>query len=259
MNKELILVMNEKLPINIKEEINDNLRLQILEETKKAMWSMVEYKELQMMYSCALKAIQTKFEILNTEFKIKHKRNPISNITTRLKRNESVIKKLIKYNKPISIESIENNLHDFAGIRIVCTYIDDIYMLADALIKQDDVILIEAKDYIKNPKPNGYRSLHLIVEVPIFLSDKKKNVKVEVQIRTIAMDFWASLEHQMKYKKDIKENTKIVDQLKQCATVINQTDEKMLALRKSIDEAEDIEDEFEVLKEKLRRIDEPLL
>ena len=178
MNKELILVMNEKLPINIKEEINDNLRLQILEETKKAMWSMVEYKELQMMYSCALKAIQTKFEILNTEFKIKHKRNPISNITTRLKRNESVIKKLIKYNKPISIESIENNLHDFAGIRIVCTYIDDIYMLADALIKQDDVILIEAKDYIKNPKPNGYRSLHLIVEVPIFLSDKKKNVKV---------------------------------------------------------------------------------
>ena len=193
------------------------------------------------------------------EIKIKHKRNPISNITTRLKRNESVIKKLIKYNKPISIESIENNLHDFAGIRIVCTYIDDIYMLADALIKQDDVILIEAKDYIKNPKPNGYRSLHLIVEVPIFLSDKKKNVKVEVQIRTIAMDFWASLEHQMKYKKDIKENTKIVDQLKQCATVINQTDEKMLALRKSIDEAEDIEDEFEVLKEKLRRIDEPLL
>lgn len=251
--------MNENIPINIKEEIKGNLRLQILEETKKAMWSMVEYKELQMMYSCALKEIQTKFEILNIEFKIKHKRNPISNITTRLKRNDSVIKKLIKYNKPISIESIEKNLHDFAGIRIVCTYIDDIYMLADALIKQDDIVLIETKDYIKNPKSNGYRSLHLIVEVPIFLSDKKKNVKVEVQIRTIAMDFWASLEHQMKYKKEIKENEKIMEELRQCAMVINKTDEKMLSLRKSIESAEDIEDEIEILMDKMKRIDEPLL
>ena len=250
--------MNENLPINIKEGINENLRLQILEETKKAMWSMIEYKELQMMYSCALKEIQTKFEILNTEFKIKHKRNPISNITTRLKRNESVIKKLIKHNNPISIESIEKNLHDFAGIRIVCTYIDDIYMLADALIKQDDIVLIETKDYIKNPKPNGYRSLHLIVEVPIFLSDKKKNVKVEVQIRTIAMDFWATLEHQMKYKKEIKDGEKIIEELRQCAIVINKIDEKMLTLRKSIDEAEDMVDEFEILKEKMRKIDEQL-
>lgn len=251
--------MNKNLPLNIKNKLDDDLKIKIFEETKKAMWSMIEYKELQMMYSCALKEIQTKFEILNTEFKIKHKRNPISNITTRLKRNESVIKKLIKYNKPISIESIEKNLHDFAGIRIVCTYIDDIYMLADSLIKQDDIVLIETKDYIKNPKSNGYRSLHLIVEVPIFLSDKKKNVKVEVQIRTIAMDFWATLEHQMKYKKEIKDGEKIMEELRQCAIVINQTDEKMLTLRKSIDEAEDIVDEFEILKEKMRKIDEPLI
>lgn len=251
--------MNENLPLNIKNKLDDDLKIKIFEETKKAMWSMIEYKELQMMYSCALKEIQTKFEILNTEFKIKHKRNPISNITTRLKRNESVIKKLIKYNKPISIESIEKNLHDFAGIRIVCTYIDDIYMLADSLIKQDDIVLIETKDYIKNPKSNGYRSLHLIVEVPIFLSNKKKNVKVEVQIRTIAMDFWATLEHQMKYKKEIKDGEKIMEELRQCAIVINQTDEKMLTLRKSIDESEDIVDEFEILKEKMRKIDEPLI
>ena len=251
--------MNKNLPLNIKNKLDDDLKIKIFEETKKAMWSMIEYKELQMMYSCALKEIQTKFEILNTEFKIKHKRNPISNITTRLKRNDSVIKKLIKYNKPISIESIEKNLHDFAGIRIVCTYIDDIYMLADSLIKQDDIVLIETKDYIKNPKSNGYRSLHLIVEVPIFLSDKKKNVKVEVQIRTIAMDFWATLEHQMKYKKEIKDGEKIMEELRQCAIVINQTDEKMLTLRKSIDEAEDIVDEFEILKEKMRKIDEPLI
>lgn len=251
--------MNKNLPLNIKNKLDDDLKIKIFEETKKAMWSMIEYKELQMMYSCALKEIQTKFEILNTEFKIKHKRNPISNITTRLKRNDSVIKKLIKYNKPISIESIEKNLHDFAGIRIVCTYIDDIYMLADSLIKQDDIVLIETKDYIKNPKSNGYRSLHLIVEVPIFLSDKKKNVKVEVQIRTIAMDFWATLEHQMKYKKEIKDGEKIMEELRQCAIVINQIDEKMLTLRKSIDEAEDIVDEFEILKEKMRKIDEPLI
>ena len=131
-------------------------------------------------------------------------------------------------------------------------------MLADALIKQDDIVLIETKDYIKNPKPNGYRSLHLIVEVPIFLSDKKKNVKVEVQIRTIAMDFWATLEHQMKYKKEIKDGEKIIEELRQCAIVINKIDEKMLTLRKSIDEAEDMVDEFEILKEKMRKIDEQL-
>lgn len=235
--------------------INNKITDKLYEETKKVMWTMVEYKDLQMMYSCALKEIQTKFEILNIEFNVKYKRNPISNITTRLKRNESVINKLIRYNFDISIDSIEKNIYDMAGIRIVCSYIDDIYMLADALLKQDDITLIETKDYIKNPKPNGYRSLHLIVEVPIFLVDKKKNVKVEVQIRTIAMDFWASLEHQMKYKKDIKNSENVIKELTSCAKVINETDELMLKIRNEIDQGTPIQDEEEQLIERLKKLD----
>lgn len=235
--------------------IDNKITDKLYEETKKVMWTMVEYKDLQMMYSCALKEIQTKFEILNIEFNVKYKRNPISNITTRLKRNESVINKLIRYNFDISIDSIEKNIYDMAGIRIVCSYIDDIYMLAAALLKQDDITLIETKDYIKNPKPNGYRSLHLIVEVPIFLVDKKKNVKVEVQIRTIAMDFWASLEHQMKYKKDIKNSENVIKELASCAKVINETDELMLKIRNEIDQGTPIQDEEEQLIERLKKLD----
>lgn len=235
--------------------IDNKITDKLYEETKKVMWTMVEYKDLQMMYSCALKEIQTKFEILNIEFNVKYKRNPISNITTRLKRNESVINKLIRYNFDISIDSIEKNIYDMAGIRIVCSYIDDIYMLAAALLKQDDITLIETKDYIKNPKSNGYRSLHLIVEVPIFLVDKKKNVKVEVQIRTIAMDFWASLEHQMKYKKDIKNSENVIKELKSCAKIINETDELMLKIRNEIDQGTPIQDEEEQLIERLKKLD----
>lgn len=250
--------MKKFLPVIQNEKINLNFKTSISNLPKKIMWSVVDYKELQMNYSCALKEVQTKFEILNLEFNIKYKRNPIASISTRLKRNESVIKKMMKKQIPLSIENIEKNIKDFAGIRIVCTYIDDIYRLSDAFLKQDDIKLIEKKDYINNPKPNGYRSLHLIIETPIFLVDKKKYVKVEVQIRTIAMDFWASLEHQMKYKKKITDSEKIIEELKECASVINDTDEKMLALRKKIDLAEDIDYEDNTLRERMRKLDEPL-
>ena len=233
----------------------ETIKNAIVSEAKKAMWNMVEFKEIQMMYACALKEIQTKFEILNVEFNVKYKRNPISKIETRLKRNESIIKKLIKKNIPISFENIQENINDFAGIRIVCTYIDDIYLLANALLKQDDIKLISKKDYITNPKPNGYRSLHLLIDIPVFLVDKKKNVKVEVQIRTIAMDFWASLEHQIKYKKELANNDMVIEEFKRCATLISQTDEKMLELRKEVEEAEDVLDEDEQLKERMRKID----
>lgn len=238
-------------------EIHDTSKAKVYEEMKKAMWTMVEYKEMQMMYSCALKEIQTKFEILNLEFKIKYKRNPISYVSTRLKRNESIAKKMLRKNIPITIENIENNICDIAGIRVVCSYIDDIYMLAEALLKQDDIRLVEICDYIKNPKPSGYRSLHLIVEIPIFLVDKKQLVKVEVQIRTIAMEFWASLEHQMKYKRE-KSIEQLEERLKQCAEEINKTDEEMMQLRKEIDDlSEDFDDDVE-LRERLKRLDTPL-
>lgn len=249
--------MNNNLPSFLFDpKISENDRINMLYvKSKKVMWSLVEYKELQMMYASALKEIQTKFEILNTEFNVKYKRNPISSIQTRLKSNESIINKLAKNNFDFTIENIENNLNDVAGIRIICLYIDDIYTLKDALLKQDDIELIELKDYIKEPKQNGYRSLHLIVKIPIFLVDKKKNIKVEVQIRTIAMDFWASLEHQMKYKKDMQNQQEISKQLLECATIINNTDEKMMNIRNKIESLEDIKNEDEILFERLRKLD----
>ena len=168
------------------------------------------------------------------------------------------MEKLTKNNFPISLDSIEQNIHDVAGIRVICAYIDDIYKIADALLKQDDVTLIDRKDYIKNPKPNGYRSLHIIVSIPVFFEEKKKNMKVEVQIRTIAMDFWASLEHQLKYKKDIDDEQDVIAELKACADVISETDEKMLNLRQRLEEAEDIPTEEDILFDRLRRLDVPI-
>lgn len=224
-------------------------------QTKTMMWSMVQYKEMQTMYLCALKEIKTKFEVLDTEFESQYKRNPISVISTRLKRTESIMQKIAKYKVPFTLESVEKNINDVAGIRIVCSYIDDIYKIADALLRQDDIRLINKKDYIANPKPNGYRSLHLIVSIPVFFAEKKKDVKVEVQIRTIAMDFWASLEHQIKYKHEIPEQKKVSEKLKSCADIISETDKQMMELRKQIESAEDVPTEDEILFERLRKLD----
>ena len=154
---------------------------------------------------------------------------------------------------------IEKNINDVAGIRVVCSYIDDIYYIADALLRQDDIKLISKKDYIESPKPNGYRSLHLIVTVPVFLADEKKEVKVEVQIRTIAMDFWASLEHQLRYKKDVPGEVDLYRQLHECADVIADTDRRMLQIREKIEAAEDVPTEEELLFDRLRRLDMPLV
>lgn len=226
----------------------------LLRHTKNMMWSVVQLKELQMMYTCALKEIRTKFEVLDTEFEQQYKRNPIKSINTRVKRTESIIEKLIRYNFPVTIPSVQENLNDVAGIRVVCSYIDDIYRIADALLVQDDITLVKRKDYIQNPKPNGYRSLHLIVKVPVFFAEARQEVKVEVQIRTIAMDFWASLEHQLSYKHDDTHQNNLGEQLKSCADVIAETDEKMLALRKQIEASEDIPTEEELLFERLRKL-----
>ena len=227
-------------------------------QTKRVMSAMIEYKDLMMMYTCAMKEVQTKLEVLNTEFKVRHRRNPISSITTRLKRTSSIMEKMMKRGLPRTVESIEEHIHDIAGIRVVCSYIDDIYLIADALLKQDDVKLVNRKDYIAEPKDNGYRSLHLIVRVPVFFADQRREMTVEVQIRTIAMDFWASLEHQLKYKQELEDQEPIIAQLKACADIINATDEKMLDIRSQIAEMADTPTEEDVLFERFSRIDTPL-
>ena len=222
---------------------------------RRIMETIVNYKELMMMYTCAMKEVQTKFDILNTEFKVRYRRNPIASISTRLKTTASITEKLARHNCGLSVENIEKYIHDVGGVRVICSYIDDIYLIADAFLAQDDITLLRRKDYIAEPKPNGYRSLHLIVTVPVFFADRKLDMKVEVQIRTIAMDFWASLEHQMKYKQEIPDQEAIAEELRLCAETIRQTDERMLGIRRRIEAAADTEDEDDILFEKLSRID----
>ena len=163
---------------------------------------MNQFANLMQEYRAAIREVRTKFEILDEDTKVRLDRNPIHVISTRLKSPQSLLEKLQRKGYPLSIESIRENIHDVAGVRIVCNYIDDVAEVAEAFLCQDDITLIERKDYIAEPKPSGYRSLHLVVSVPVFLSDRKQEVPVEVQIRTIAMDFWASLEHRLRYKND---------------------------------------------------------
>lgn len=200
---------------------------------------MASSKDLMSCYRCAIMEIETKFRVLNERFSLTHDRNPIDDIQSRLKSPESIRDKLLRKNLPFTLEAIEEHLFDIAGIRIVCSFIDDIYMLADCLLQQDDITLIKRKDYIRQPKENGYRSLHLIVEVPIFLQDRKKLMKVEVQFRTIAMESWANLEHQLRYKKslpaDIVEKTE--KKLSDCAKLSNLLDTQMQEIKDVIENA----------------------
>lgn len=193
-----------------------------------------EYMKLMSYYRCAIKEVETKFDVLNEEYSIQFDRNPINSIQTRLKSLSSIIQKMEKYNLPLSVEGIEERLSDIAGVRVICAFQEDVYSLARALLKQDDIVLIKEKDYIKKPKANGYRSLHLIVSVPIFLAEEKKIMKVEIQLRTIAMDSWASLEHQLRYKKDIEITPEISDNLLKCAELSAELDERMNKLREQI-------------------------
>lgn len=192
------------------------------------------YKELMTYYRCALMEIETKFKVLNEEFSLLEDSNPIESIKTRLKKPESIIEKMMRNNFPLSVESIEENLNDIAGIRVVCSFQSDIYRLAGALLSQDDVTLIAEKDYIKNPKPNGYRSLHLIIGIPIFLHNEKKIMKVEVQLRTLAMDMWASIEHKLKYKKDLVLTDSQNSTLHGCSELSDLLDNRMEELYKSV-------------------------
>lgn len=196
-----------------------------------------EYGRLMAYYKCAIMEMETKFNVLNEELSIGRESNPIEAVKSRLKNPESIVEKLQRKNLPMTIDALEQNIFDVAGVRVVCAFKDDIYVLAESIIRQDDVTLIEMKDYIKHPKENGYRSLHLIVETPIFLLNEKKMMKVEVQLRTIAMDFWASLEHKLRYKKHIQhleDYTEISTRLKNCAEQSAELDAMMNETHKMI-------------------------
>ena len=199
--------------------------------------NMMPMSELMAYYRCAIMEVETKFKVLDEQFSLEYDRNPIESIKSRLKSYESIIKKLKDKDLPFSLEAIQENIRDVAGIRVICSFPEDIYMLADCLLSQDDVKLIEKKDYIKNPKKSGYRSLHLIIEVPIFLRNEKKSMKVEVQLRTIAMDFWASLEHKLRYKKNIdpKENEMLGKELLECSEISAALDKRMEEIRDRIE------------------------
>lgn len=195
---------------------------------------LIQFEELMLKYRSAIREVTTKLEILNDELSAHTERNPIENIQSRLKRLYSIARKLNRLQKPVTVEAISQNLNDVAGIRVICPFIDNIYEVAQMLLKQDDVRLIASKDYIQNPKPNGYRSLHLIIEIPVFFSEGKELIRVEIQIRTVAMDFWASLEHQIRYKNDSPKAQSIAAELKACADTIAQTDLTMQKLRDRI-------------------------
>jgi putative GTP pyrophosphokinase len=198
-----------------------------------------EFRLLMMKYDCALSEVRTKLDVLNKELSLRNKRNPFEAIRMRIKTPESIYNKLASKGVDMTIDNISKNLSDVAGIRVICSFVDDIYMLADCLAGQDDIKVLLRKDYIKKPKKSGYRSLHLIIEIPIFLTENKEYMKVEVQFRTIAMDFWATLEHKMKYKKELENAEVISEDLKFSADLINQIDMRMQQIREKIDAGED--------------------
>lgn len=223
----------ERLKNNRREIINI-----LADKDESEISDMVEtYTTLMTYYKCAILETETKFRVLDAQFSSRHERNPIETITTRLKSFPSIKNKLEKDGLKITAENLTEHLNDIAGVRVICAFIDDIYMLADCLISQDDVRLIKMKDFIKEPKENGYRSLHLIIELPIFLYNEKRFVKVEVQLRTIAMESWANLEHRLRYKKDLDENKLLLTSgmLSECADISMRLDTMMQSVRNIID------------------------
>ena len=190
-------------------------------------------------YKCAVMEVETKFKVLNEQFSLEYDRNPIEAIKSRVKSIDSIIEKIQRKNIKPTLESVEENISDIAGVRVICSFREDIYYLAKCFLNQDDIRLVEIKDYIKKPKEGGYRSLHLIVQVPIFLQNEKRNVKVEVQLRTIAMDFWASLEHKLRYKKEINpaDAEELAKDLKDCAETSMLLDIRMEEIKNRINKS----------------------
>lgn len=220
--------ISEAIPLNSFNNYSNDFYT-VASKHEEAKELIKELKSMKIIYDSAVKEIMTKLNILNSEFVELHSRNPIHTMKSRIKKPESVVEKLKRKGVELSMRKVKEEIDDIAGIRIICPYIKDIYVLKQLIENQDDLKILRTVDYIKNPKANGYRSLHLIVLVPVFFSDHKERIKVEVQIRTIAMDFWASLEHQLRYKTTNKEEIPqdIQDELKSCADIIAKTDLRM--------------------------------
>lgn len=214
------------------ERLTSNKFKSFFEENAKPLQTLFTY------YECALMEVETKFKVLNQEFTLSKEYSPIETIKSRLKTLDSLIEKVNRNNLPLSVDAIEKNIEDIAGLRVICSFPEDIYTVADCLMQQDDVTLVDCKDYIKKPKENGYRSLHLIISVPIYLEHEKRDMKVEVQLRTISMDFWASLEHKLKYKKEFPDeiNDRLVAELLECATIGADLDMRMQNIRRQLSE-----------------------
>lgn len=217
-------------------DLADELRLnggatdffEMIDKKTQSFFTLMAY------YRCAMMEIETKLNVLDEEFSLRYDRNPINSIKSRLKTVRSIKEKLDRKDLAMTVDNVEKYINDVAGLRVVCSFPDDVYMLADALLQQDDITLIKKKDYIADPKKNGYRSLHLIIEVPIFLAREKRMMKVEIQLRTIAMDCWASLEHQLRYKKDFDFTDEMAGELLRCAELSAELDSRMDDLRRLV-------------------------
>lgn len=208
-------------------------------------------KSLFKKYDAAIKEMKTRFEILDADLEYRFNRNPIHHMESRLKTPKSVFEKLQRYEVPITLQSVEEHILDVAGMRVIVSYIDDVYAMVKVLSMQDDLKIVKVKDYIKNPKPNGYRSLHVIVKVPVYFLDRKQYVPVEIQFRTVAMDFWASLEHTLKYKQDVQlEGIDMFDELKNCSEIIEDAERRMQILMHAV-QTTDVEEAARKRREQL--------
>ena len=239
IKKQSRTLIEEKRDKFVRQNLLSDEFLDMMQRNKKPFDLLMSY------YQCAIMEIETKFKVLNEEYSLEYDKNPIEGIKSRIKSYDSLLKKIRRKDIPMTLESIEKNITDIAGVRVICSFPADIYEVADSFLRQDDITLLERKDYIQNPKPSGYRSLHLIVQVPIFLQNEKKPVTVEVQFRTIAMDFWASLEHKMRYKKNIpaEQMKYLQDELYDCAEQSAALDKKMQSIRNLIAENKEEEEE----------------
>lgn len=227
IDKNMNTYVEQAMDTLVRHSLMSDEFLDFVKDNTKPLDSLMAY------YRCAIMEVETKFKVLNEQFSLEYDRNPIESIKTRVKSMDGIIKKVRKKELPLTLEAIEENINDIAGVRVVCSFPEDIYLLADCLLRQDDIRLIEKKDYIQKPKESGYRSLHLIVAVPIFLQNEKREMKVEVQLRTIAMDFWASLEHKVRYKKNVppEEAEQLAQELFECAEVSAALDRRMQDIR----------------------------
>ncbi len=209
---------------------------EIAQDTEHLFDRISKFQEIMMMYGCATREVRTKLEVLNDDFSVRYKRNPIEIIKTRVKQPLSLFQKINRRGLAVEENTLLNEIQDIAGVRVICSFIDDIYEVARLLVGQDDITLLNVKDYIRDPKPNGYRSLHLIIQVPVFFADHAQKMTVEVQIRKLAIEYWTSLEHEMHYKKDdpLANAAEIEEELRQCAETIAETDKRLQAIRMKI-------------------------